>query len=875
VVGSGPSGLAAASDLARLGYPVTVLEKEYSLGGLLRFGIGPHRLPRKILDYEIDYIRRLGVEFKTSSPIQLPQDLKHLGEQFDAVVLATGAWLDRKLGVSGEDLEGVEGCLSFLSEIYRNGLKEFDETVAVIGDGNAAFDLARTLGRMGARVEVLSWFPEGLIPADFEEIDAAKDEGISLRDRVQVVGFVGENGRMNRLVCRPTKPGQPDDQGIPWPVLIPEEESFELEFDRAVIAIGQTGPQKNPVSLSGFEISSSGFLNVNGSWATNIDKVYAIGDAVTGASSVVEAMATGRAVAKALHLDLNREEALPAGPQRPEESEFPEIPRDAPSLARVAMPQRRPLARKGSFEEVALGLSESQVHAEAERCLQCGICSECLLCQEACDAIGAVDHSESGAETIEHAGVVIMADPDLAPRIKGADVIRAYGPKAAKTDVQAMMTRGFAAAANAMILLGGGSQRLKGHGLSFSPPDPELSTDIRLGVFVCRCNDSLGWTEGMTDFVDKLSQRADIAHTELLTSACTPEGAAEALRAIRQRGITRAVLASCVCCPLDFVCSACTDQRSRLKDALFKGTGVSRSMVETCNLRGEVLRYLKIDPNHALRRFEGLLDRSISRAKRLKPLPTPVRNYNFTTAVVGQSEAAVSSAFTLAEAGLEVFMFGTKQEPLSEHLSHPQIHSFEGSRVKAISGTLGDFQVYIQTGDFHQTLQVGAVILGENSRRRMPYLQQEGLQSRTIESATQKKDLTGIPFLYPGSTAIAGLFLANPPGLPVSLRKKGAAAAILAAALMPRGPRQSRGFTVVVDEGRCRGCGRCVETCPYQAIAFRRSPSGGWCAAVDEALCKGCGNCISICPTNAADSPYRDQGYLEQILEEVLIRVHP
>jgi heterodisulfide reductase subunit A-like polyferredoxin len=139
-----------------------------------------------------------------------------------------------------------------------------------------------------------------------------------------------------------------------------------------------------------------------------------------------------------------------------------------------------------------------------------------------------------------------------------------------------------------------------------------------------------------------------------------------------------------------------------------------------------------------------------------------------------------------------------------------------------------------------------------------------------VPSARQKEGVAGIPFFYPGATSIPGLYLADPPGINLSNRKKGAAAAIQATALMPRGPRQSKGFTVVVDENLCRGCGRCFKTCSYQAVTLEKNNIGGWYATVDEALCKGCGNCISVCPSNAADSPYRNQAFLEQALEEVL-----
>ena len=468
-------------------------------------------------------------------------------------------------------------------------------------------------------------------------------------------------------------------------------------------------------------------------------------------------------------------------------------------------------------------------------------------------------------------GVVIIADPEAAPAVKGEDVIRAYGPKGARSDVYAMIIRGFAAAANAMVLLGGASQRPRGRGVSFLPPDPELSPEIRIGVFVCRCNDSFGWLNEMDQYVESLTQNEDIVHAEIMPSACVPGGASEILKAVREKGLTRVVLASCVCCPLDFVCSACTDQRSRLKDQLFHGTGISRAMVETCNLRGEALRYLMKDRATALERFTGLIARSVNRSKSLRPLPAPVRTYNFATAVIGESESAVNGAQTLASAGLEVFMFGNEGRPLTKKLSHNNIHCFEGSEVTGMSGTLGDFQIFVKTEGSSQIIQVGAIILGEKARGSTPYMFQKGLPSSILTSSMQKRGTPGVPFVYPGATPIAGLFKAYPSGVHVSKRKAGAAAAALAAAIMPRGPRQSKGFTVVVDEDLCRGCGRCIQTCPYQAVTLQENIVGGWYAMVDEALCKGCGNCISVCPTNAADSPYRNQKYLEQLLGAVLV----
>lgn len=135
----------------------------------------------------------------------------------------------------------------------------------------------------------------------------------------------------------------------------------------------------------------------------------------------------------------------------------------------------------------------------------------------------------------------------------------------------------------------------------------------------------------------------------------------------------------------------------------------------------------------------------------------------------------------------------------------------------------------------------------------------------------QNSQETGVPFMNPGTTSISGLYLADPPGIQISKNTQGLAAAVLAAAAIPRAPRQYRGFLVTIDKELCRSCGRCLQVCPYQAITLKSNEQGGYIAVVDSILCKGCGNCISVCPSNAADSPFRDQAYLEQTLEELLL----
>lgn len=859
VVGSGPAGLAAAADLARMGYRVTIFEKEKMPGGLLRYGIGPYRLPREVLDQEIDYVRAMGIEFRLQTEFEPTGDLA----EFSAVVLSTGLWNDRRLNAPGENMEGIQGCIEFLSNVYRGEIGSVSGKVAVIGDGNSAFEAARTLVRLGAEATIVSWFPQDLIPADKSEVEDALSEGVKLITSMKVIEFQGTE-RLSSIRLVPTEPGLPDSRGICWPVPVKEAKPVEIEFDRAIVAIGQIGVPNAPAGTS---TQTEDCTPSSRTGSSNV-RVFLAGDAVNGPATVVSAMASGRESALALHDFLSGATHARPVSKRPSDRDFRPITPDIPSRPRALMPEREPGACRGIAVEVALGFNEEQARREASRCLQCGSCSECLQCSEVCSAIS---HNEMEQEQLEHAGVVIIADPAAAPGIKGEDILRAYSSKALRTDVYAMTLRGFASAAEALLLLGESMPRMKGHGISFSPPGPRLSPDLKIGVFVCRCNDSLGWVPEMDRIVYSLPGTSHVEYAETIDSACSPEGSASILRTIREKGLTRFVLASCVCCPLNLICSACTDQRARLKDTLFHGTGISRAMVETCNLRGEVLAVTPNNPELAVERFRGLIQRSVKRAALLKSLPAPERQYNFTTAVVGQSEAALRSAQVLGGMGMEVFLFGGPGDPLSEPTENFGVHGFLGSSARSLKGTVGDFKLTVDMGDgVQQTFRAGAVILDENASRTIAYMPHPDLPPHDFLQRLQERGVKGVPFFLPGSTSIPGLLLASPQGINLSERIKGTAAAILAASVMPRGPRQNKGYTVSIDRALCRGCGRCVNACPYRAVNFHKNSLGSGYASVDEALCKGCGNCISICPSNAADSPYRDQIFLEQLIEEVL-----
>ena len=248
------------------------------------------------------------------------------------------------------------------------------------------------------------------------------------------------------------------------------------------------------------------------------------------------------------------------------------------------------------------------------------------------------------------------------------------------------------------------------------------------------------------------------------------------------------------------------------------------------------------------------------------------RNYNFAAAVIGNSQATITSALSLADSDHEVFRFGTAEQPLRDRMDHANIHSFPDWDVSRNKRHDRRFSDPSRRRRPSQSIRAGD---GDSRREGPPpidYTHQEGLPSCTVEPVIQERGVSGVPFAYPCATSVPGLFLAEPPGINVSKLKKGTAAAMMVAAAMPRGPRQSKGFTAAIDEKLCRGCGRCTNVCLYQAVTLHPNLVNGWHAHVDEALCKGCGNCISVCPTSAADSPFRNRAFLEQALEEILTR---
>lgn len=310
VVGAGPSGLTCAGDLARLGYKVTVFEAFHTAGGVLMYGIPEFRLPKAIVQKEVDALKSLGVEIMTNMVIGKVLSIDELMEMgYEAVFVGSGAGLPRFMGIEGEALIGVCSANEYLTRInlMKGYLDEYDtpviksKAVAVVGGGNVAMDAARSAMRMGAeKVYIVYRRSEAEMPARLEEVHHAKEEGIeflTLNNPVKIIP--DENGRVKAMECIKMVLGEPDESGRRSPIAV-EGSNYELPVDTVVMSIGTSPNPLIRTTTHGLEANKRGCLVVNEDMLTTREGVYAGGDAVTGAATVILAMGAGKTAAKSI-----------------------------------------------------------------------------------------------------------------------------------------------------------------------------------------------------------------------------------------------------------------------------------------------------------------------------------------------------------------------------------------------------------------------------------------------------------------------------------------------------------------------------------------------------------------------------------------------
>ena len=405
VIGAGPAGLSAAYFLRKRGYPVTIFEKLPVAGGMMAVGIPAYRLPRDILAAEIDIIRKMGVDIQTGVTFGQDISLESLRkEEFKAFFLGTGLHVSRRLNVEGEDLPGVLKGVDFLRDAALGNPVSVEKKVIVVGGGNVAIDVALSALRTGAEdVSLVCLEKRDEMPAWDYEIEEALEEGIQIINSLGPNRFLEADGRLTGIEFKRCT-AVFDDTGAFHP-RYDESDLTPLSAETVIVAIGQAA-DLGFAEKEGVATTPKGGLEADPlTLETPIEGVFAGGDVFYGPRSVVEAVECGKEAAESIHRYLTGRD-LKADREKDWSYEKPETIGEA-QAPRTPMPQRSFEERRGDFEEIALGFSEEAALSESQRCLKCGICSECYQCVKACLA-EAIDHDQQAVEREIHVGSVIL-----------------------------------------------------------------------------------------------------------------------------------------------------------------------------------------------------------------------------------------------------------------------------------------------------------------------------------------------------------------------------------------------------------------------------------------------------------------------------------
>jgi indolepyruvate ferredoxin oxidoreductase alpha subunit len=383
VIGGGPAGLTAAYDLRKAGYKVTIYEAMNRLGGMMAAGIPEFRLPRDILNKETDLVKKLGVEVKLNTRIGKDMQLAELRKEYNAVFIAVGAHKGRHLGIENDRASGIIDGAEFLYKVNSGEKIKAEERVVIVGGGNVAIDCARTCVRLGFKdVNVVYRRSRAEMPAIAEEVNEAEHESVKLTQLTGPNKVVVNNGKVAGLECLKMKLGEPDDSGRRRPEPIKGSE-FTIETGLIIAAVGEE-PDLGFMDGEAAGAIAAGHLKADPvTLATDVKGVFAGGDAVSGAATVIQAMAAGRKAAKSIDKYL-KGEAMDEGREGEEvfESKLIVDTWGLPQDPRTMMPALPVAERKGNFREVETGLTREQAVNEAKRCLSCDchICIDLLGC---------------------------------------------------------------------------------------------------------------------------------------------------------------------------------------------------------------------------------------------------------------------------------------------------------------------------------------------------------------------------------------------------------------------------------------------------------------------------------------------------------------
>ncbi len=442
VIGAGPAGLSCAYYLALQGYPVTVFEKQKTLGGMMTMGIPSFRLEKDVVEAEIEILKDLGVQFKTGVEVGKDVTLDQLRRDgFEAFYVAIGAWKSTPIGVPGEKLKGVMAGIDFLRRTNSSRKPSIGENVAVIGGGNVAIDVARSAVRLGAKsVTVVYRRTEEEMPADEEEVAEAKAEGVKFKFLAAPVQIEGKDGKAAALKLQLMELGEPDATGRRKPV--PVEGKFEtLKAETVISAIGQSVEWGGLLEGSKVETGKGGVAIADTTtFQTAQPDVFVGGDVMTGPKFVIDAIAAGKEGAISIHRFVQPGQSLTLGRRKKDYAEFDKAGARIYSYDNAPRQKAKGGSAKESketFRDLRGTFTEKQVLKETERCLGCGAtvvdqaaCVGCGICTTMCkfDAIKLKRVTDAAGEKYEK--LLLESGKNVAKRVKNIAVRKISRPSA-------------------------------------------------------------------------------------------------------------------------------------------------------------------------------------------------------------------------------------------------------------------------------------------------------------------------------------------------------------------------------------------------------------------------------------------------------------
>ncbi len=889
IVGSGPAGLTAAWQLARLGYSPTVFESHGVIGGMLATGIPRFRLPREVREREIGaIIKGLGIDVRTGITVGRDVTVAYLKERgYRAFFLSIGAERNNKLNIPGEELEGVVDCMSLLLTLNLKVDTFVGSNIVVIGDGNSAIDSARAaIRRSKGTVGVLSWtIPEELTAAE-EEVEEALQERVSIEYRTVPVEFVGEGGRVTGIRCQRTRlTSEIMANGRHRPEPIPDTD-FIIEADHVVVAVGQS-PNAAQLNMYGLAIDSrTGVIQVNPvTLETTIPGVFAGGDCVTGPNNVVEAVAAGLKAAESIDRYIQgRDLEVGRSVEPPQTAEIDIETIEVSPYKRASTPVIRLRKRLNSFEETLMGLSAEAAQREAQRCLNCALCSQCMECARVCEP-GAVFHDDSTRRFEVEAQAILSFPSDLerddAGKESAAEGVYVVAPGRNGELTRELVKAMAVALETAVEIKPPRPEQIQGWDFTEGDtnldqprwPSQQSESGIgRTGVFLCRCGGAISAVIDFKTVARKLAGFPGVTCVREMSEACTEAGAKEIAKQVMLWELDRVVLAACRCCNLEQVCYSCTDRRVMCQHYLNQHLVLPHNtIVEFVNIREQCAWAHKDDPEDASRKAVQIIASGVARA-RLAVLPDVGKKPILPSAlIIGGELVAITAARALASRGYQVALLarrGLKQAQgedgettaqMLEQLRENGVIVKPWPDALELRGSPGNYEAVAQFGSQVDCVTTGAVLVDmqELNKGVSPLISTSSsgrlldrIMSQVNDSgylATVGADL--LREMTIGETS--GVFLLPPDGaeLPQDQVLHGLAAATRVSTYLDQGGVGPRAMAVSIDTRLCRGCGSCAAICPY--VEMREHANGMVYAYVDRALCLGCGACIASCPTGA------------------------